>query len=268
MLFEEYIYSSCGHFKYAKGKPLVRGREFHNYHEVVLFLGGEAQLISKNIQIKLSPNSLVLIPREHFHQFFVTDENNYMRCILGFFPDGKLDELASRVMDDVRVIPRPSEHIISVFEQLKRASKQGMYRAEKEILLDSAVAQILVELKMNSNSMIDQSTTASDITLNALEYIDEHYGKDISLQGIAEMLNVSVSLLSHHFKRDLNISVYKYITEKRLSMVRQLIERGVPLGHAAEMCGFRDYSGFYRLYKKQYGACPSEISVRERAQSR
>lgn len=257
MLFERYMYSDNCHFKYAKGKPSVSGREFHNYHEVVLFMGGESQLITKNVQIKLTEGSLVLIPREHFHQFFVTDPNNYLRCIVGFSPKGELGTLAEQVMEEVKVLPSPPTHVLSLIDQLMRATEQSFDETLEAMLLDSAVLQILFELKMSAKGLIDRSTMVSGVTLRALEYIDDHYGEDIGLDSVARVLNVSVSMLSHKFKSELNISVYRYITEKRLSMVRQLVERGESLGRAAQACGFKDYSGFFRLYKNQYGACPS-----------
>ena len=48
--FEHYISSDSFHLKYAKGEPSVKGQEFHDYHEFVLFLDGRSRLISKNIQ--------------------------------------------------------------------------------------------------------------------------------------------------------------------------------------------------------------------------
>ena len=266
MLFEMYMYSDNSHFKYARGKPTLSGREFHEYDEILLFLGGNSQVISKSVQLTLTPGTVVLIPREHFHQFFVTDQNNYLRAIVGFSLKGEACELAREIMDDVRVIPSPTEHLISLFNSLMRASEQDLAAHEQKILLDSTVIQILFELKMSARDAIDKSISASEPTLRALEYIDEHYAEDIGLEGIARMLNVSASSLSHKFKRELNISVYRYITEKRLSEVRKLVEGGESLSRAAEACGFRDYSGFFRLYKKQYGICPSAISARERKQ--
>ena len=258
MDFARYIYSENCHLKYAKGQPEVTGTEFHEYSEIVLFIGGESQLISKNVQMKLPRGALVLIPREKFHQFLVSDHDSYMRCIIGFSLKGDLGELADQVMQDVRVLPSPPKHILSLIDQLIRATEHGFEEALEAMLLDSVVTDILFELKMSVKNLIDQNTTASDVTLRALEYIDEHYAEEITLESIARLLNVSVSMLTHKFKGELGISVYRYITKKRLSMVRQLLERGKPLGHAAQACGFKDYSGFYRLYKSQYGYCPSD----------
>ena len=83
-MFEYYLTDGNCHLKYAQGKPAVVGREFHNYDEIILFIEGNAQLVSKNIQIQLAPGSIIFIPREEFHQFVVTESERYKRCILGF----------------------------------------------------------------------------------------------------------------------------------------------------------------------------------------
>ena len=108
-MFTHYMTAGGCHVKYAQGKPAVTGREFHSYDEIVLFLEGNAQLISKNIQIRLTPGSVILIPKEQFHQFVVADQDSYTRCILGFGDIPQLQSLVRQVMPEVAVIPHPSD---------------------------------------------------------------------------------------------------------------------------------------------------------------
>ena len=82
--------------------------------------------------------------------------------------------------------------------------------------------------------------------------IDEKYSENLTVKSIAKLLYVSPSTLAHKFSKELNISVYRYITKKRLSAAHELIQNGESLTHAAFSCGFTDYSCFYRLYKKYY----------------
>ena len=77
---------------------------------------------------------------------------------------------------------------------------------------------------------------------------------------IAEALNSSVSSLAHTFKKDMNISVHQYILKKRLIKARQKIMGGEPVIKAALDCGFNDYSGFYKQYKKMFNEPPSKNS--------
>lgn len=256
-MFTHYLAAGSCHLKYAQGRPAVTGREFHSYDEIVLFLGGHALLISENIQLPLIPGSIVLIPKEQFHQFVVTDSEQYVRCILGFEEIPHLQELIRQTMTEITVFPTPSGQMLSVFQTLIQAVQEELTPQEQTALLQSAVAQLLLAQKLSGGESIRKYVTVSSLTQKALRYIDSHLAEELRLDTVARALDVSVSSLCHRFRKDLSISVYRYITEKRLSAVRQLVQQGMALGVAAERCGFKDYSGFFRLYKSYYGEIPS-----------
>lgn len=258
-MFTHYITASGCHAKYAQGKPAVIGREFHSYDEIVLFLGGNAQLISKNIQLQLTPGSIILIPKEQFHQFVVTDSDSYTRCILGFEEIPQLEGLIRQTMTEVMVLPKPSVQMLSVFQTLMEAAQRELTAREQAVLLQSAAAQLLLSHKLSGGEPIRKYVTVSPLTRKALEYIDSNLSQQLRLETIAQALGISVSSLCHRFRKDLSISVYRYISEKRLSAVRQCVQQGITLAAAAERCGFQDYSGFFRLYKSCYGENPSAV---------
>ena len=256
-MFEYYISDGTCHLKYAQGRPAVIGREFHSYDEIVLFLEGNAQLVSKNIQINLTPGSIIMIPKEAFHQFVVTDHERYTRCILGFEELPQLQPLIREIMTEVVVLPEPSEQMCSIFKTLIQAAQRDLPKPEWTLLFRASITQLLLIQKLSDFQSIRKYVTVSDLTQEALDYIDSHLSQELKVAGIANELGVSMSTLSHRFQHDLCISVYRYISEKRLSMVRQYMTQGVPLGIAAARSGFKDYSGFFRMYRKYYGESPS-----------
>lgn len=256
-LFEHYMRTKTGHVKFARGAPAVSGREFHDYDEIVLFLEGDARLISPKIQMKLEPGMIIMIPKEQFHQFSVDTPERYLRCILGFSADGALGQLVRGTMKQVAVLPQSVGNMREVFELLMRVAETGLPEEDAELLLRSAVVQLLMSRKLSPQLPILESVHISRITQKALDYIDANLALPLGLEEIARACNVSVSALSHRFAAELKIPVYRYITEKRLSSVRQLTEKGLSLSEAAQHSGFSDYAGFYRLYRKKYGKKPS-----------
>ena len=256
-MFTHYITAGNCHLKYAQGRPAAEGREFHSYDEIVLFLGGNAQLISKDIQLRLTPGNIIFIPREQFHQFAVADHGSYRRWILGFGDVPQLQQLTRQVMTEVTVLPDPPQQMRGIFETLMQAAQGDLTREEQALLLRSAATQLLLGQKLSHSEAIRKYVTVSPLTREALGYIDSNLARELRLDTVAQALGVSVSTLSHRFRKDLSISVYRYISEKRLSAVRQYMEQGIPLGAAAERSGFKDYSGFFRLYKSYYGESPS-----------
>lgn len=57
-----------------------------------------------------------------------------------------------------------------------------------------------------------------------LQYINEHYSEDISLDKLAASANVSKSECLRCFKESIQITPYKYLTEYRLSKAAELLK--------------------------------------------
>ncbi len=251
-LFEYYIESNDLHLKYAKGEPAVKEQEFHDYNEIVFFISGSAYFVSKNIQQELPHNSIIIIPKEHFHQFRVESPESYVRCILGFRTTSKTTALISEVMDKVKVISAPDTLISGVFDRLTEIIKSELSYEEKIMYINSSIVQLLIHLKQNSSVAISENFNLSPMIIKALSLIDEKYTENLSVKTIADKLYVSPSTLAHKFSKEMKISVYQYIIKKRISAAHQLVEQGESLYAAALKSGFNDYSCFYRIYKKYY----------------
>lgn len=252
-LFEYYINGENFHFKYAKGKPAVENKEYHDYNEFVFFISGNASFISKNIQQKLKNGSIVMIPKEHFHQFCVKDQNNYVRCILGFYETPELKKLVSQAMNTVKIIDAPNAEIISLFENLIKIAESNLSDEEKSIFAKGSLMHLTVYCKNPLFKAISSNLNLSPVVSRSLEIIDEQYKNTLTVEDIAKQLFVSYSTLTHKFREEMNIPIYRYITKKRLAEAHKLINQGKTLIFAAQNSGFTDYSGFYRLYKKYYG---------------
>jgi AraC-like DNA-binding protein len=256
--FEHYVRSKDLHLKYAKGEPSAKGQEFHNYHEIVLFFGGKARFISKSIQKELSLHSLILVPRASFHQFAVRG-SDYTRLILGFYETEETGALARQVMQNVRVIDEPAPALLSALHRLAEAVASDFSGEEKELFIRASLIHILLYLKKESPAIAESKNGLSPTVAGALSYIDGHYTRPITVEQVAQALHVSVSQLFHKFKEELQISVYQYVSKKRIANARLLIEAGETAANAAATSGFSDYSVFFRTYVKTYGEAPSRL---------
>lgn len=246
------------HFKYRKGLSPVKGKEFHDYHEFVLFTGGKSRLISTKIQQELTPGSIIVIPKAHFHQFCIDKPRDYVRCILGFYESPDISDLVHDVMTEVKVINSPDQRLVYLFERLTETAKSSLSREEKIMFTRASLIQILIYLKQYDLNAVSKNITISPVVQQALSYIDKSYTENISVESIAKKLYVSPSTLAHKFSKELNISVYRYVCQKRLSSAREYIENGDSPSAAAEKSGFSDYSCFYRMYKKRYLSNPAK----------
>jgi len=91
-----------------------------------------------------------------------------------------------------------------------------------------------------------------------MDYINNHLTEEISVETIAESCYISRYHLMHLFKGETGYTLFDYITEKRLALARDLLKTGMPVTEACFASGFKNYSTFFRAYKKHFHSSPSE----------
>jgi len=91
-------------------------------------------------------------------------------------------------------------------------------------------------------------------------YLEKNYTKKLSLKDIADTYNISVSNLSHNFKKEFNCTIFEFIINLRLLFARQLLFSSPTLQvkDIAYSCGFESVSYFCQAYKKKFGIPPSK----------
>ncbi len=252
-IFSNHLNAESINFKYARGISDKNGREFHTYYEIILFLGGEAELITENIHSFVKPKSLIIIPKETYHQLLIRgNQNEYFRCVLNFFDIYKLDNLISSVMKDCKIIETDSK-IDFLFDCLINSNQNE----NSGVILYSVLVLLLNHLE-SSQGKIAAKTAINNLIGKAVTYINDNIERNIKVSEIARFLCVSVSTIQHTFKKEMNISVHQYILKKKLISAYHLINSGTPATFVARRLGFEDYSGFFKQYKKMFGVSPSK----------
>lgn len=253
-LFENYIHDENILFKHAQGISSRSGREFHPFYEIIYFLGGEAEFISETLRLRLQPETLIVIPKETYHQMIIYgDQQQYHRCLLQFTTDSPVPESIYHDLSDVAVI-RGDWEINYLFKKLIDAASAP---APEASLPQAVLVLLLTSLKAKSEIAV-RNTIQNHVVRQAIEHINRNISQPLLLPDIAEACNVSVSTLSHIFKKEMNIGLHQFIIKKRLINVHHRIASGQPATAAALECGFHDYSGFYKQYKKAFGFPPSK----------
>ena len=245
-LFSNSIEAQELFFKHARGVSDRSGKEFHAFHEIIYFLGGEAEFVSEKLHMPLQPETLIVIPRETYHQLVVTgDPQGYHRCLVQFSSDAAFKGITAI---------RGDREIGYLFEKLMAAAEAQDPAAPR--LLD-AVLTLLLHILKDKPPLADGDYAQNPLVRQAVRYIDQNLATPLSLPQIAKACSVSVSTLSHVFKSEMNLSLHQFIIKKRLISARHKISTGQSAATAALDCGFCDYSAFYKQYKKHFGASPA-----------
>lgn len=254
-LFTHRLNSDTLSFKYTRGCSERSGKEFHIYYEIILFLDGNAEFISENLHMQLKPNSLIVIPRQEYHQMIIHgNPENYHRCVLQFEETPELADLLEKGLKQVQVFEANRE-IQFLFDRLMQTAKED--RPHASVLLRSVLILLLDSL-LTVRNVTDEEHHQNEIIRTAIQYVNKNLGKPLKLCHIANACNISESSLSHIFKKEMYCSVHKFITKKRLISAYNRIAAGETATAVAVDCGFQDYSGFYKQYKKTFGISPSQ----------
>ena len=120
--------------------------------------------------------------------------------------------------------------------------------------------QILIYLDraFNDRSIGTMQAEEPDLMGNVTAYIENHYADHITVQDLSRRFFVSESTISHQFKQKMGISIYRYMTQRRLIAAKKLIAQALPLEQVGSRVGFTDYSAFYRAFKQEYGISPRQ----------
>lgn len=97
------------------------------------------------------------------------------------------------------------------------------------------------------------------IVQKVLTRIDADLTADLSLKTQAELLSVSPSYLSSHFKKETGKNLTDYINEKRMERAALLLQTSsLQIQTVAQKCGIFDVNYFTKLFKKYKGITPRE----------
>ena len=98
----------------------------------------------------------------------------------------------------------------------------------------------------------------STLTDQIIEYISQHYADIQDLSFVVDVFHYSTVHVNSLFKNRLGVSLWRYVLHIRLDRACDMLVNGIHASEVALSCGFKDYSTFYRMFKKCYGITPTE----------
>ena len=99
---------------------------------------------------------------------------------------------------------------------------------------------------------------------SVLSYIEENYKKDICLDELSSIMNISTTYFSNNFKSVFHISPKQYILNKRLEEAqRLLLQSELSIKEIAYATGFQNESYFSEYFSSRIGISALKFRNRE-----
>lgn len=244
----------------------------HNYYEFYFFLEGDVSILIEGELYPLKYGDMVLIPPGVEHMAVVhTDVIPYRRFVFWISMEycNRLMEISSSygyLMQNVLVKKNYIFHndmitfhtiqyrIFQLIEEIK--SERFGRDAKVSLCVNDLVLQLnrIVYEQQNPKSEKEKQ----NLYRNIIYYIEDHLDEELSLERLSEQFFVSKYHISHVFKEQMGLSVHQYILKKRMQVSKAAILGDTSITDVYTMLGFKDYSSFYRAFKKEFGMSPKE----------
>lgn len=253
----ELCYCSSGYEACVAGKEV--GPSYPDFYIIHFIKGGKGRYLYKGTEYSLSPGkAFIMFPGEVVS--YIPDEKDpweyYWLGIHGTKAEALIESIKG--VRDVPVIEYDSG-IIPLIKQTKVIMSEHSPEEIKDLALLSLIYQILYIMGKETDVTYVSSAEHSSYLKRATYYMENSYHRSISIQEIADAVHIDRTYLFLLFKKELGMSPKEYLVQFRIRKACLIIEGDVhnsSLKRVGQIVGYKDYSLFSKMFKKQTGLSP------------
>ncbi len=243
-------------------------KHWHNSLEIVLpICGAEYGWVDGKYYILYKENSLPLIINSRsIHAFESGRPKRYIGLALQINY-----QFLKKVYPQIDYIyfKQPDEEVgMLIKKQLFLINEY--YESEsshKELLIYSALYHLIYllaqYLAVEKKDKVELKSEKNKHRITSImNYIDENYQEDLTIEMLSEVFGLSEGHLSKLFKDNLGMTIKSYISQIRAKEVKQaLLDSDLPLIDIAIMCGFPSVKSMNKVFKDLYHTTPSQFRL-------
>ncbi|MDD4546645.1 MAG: AraC family transcriptional regulator [Oscillospiraceae bacterium] len=242
----------------------------HEMYELLFFLSGNGRFMVEGCEYALEPGNLMLMRPSEAHKLKIQPDSPYERVAVHFSSDvvGGVDPKGEllrpfndRPLGRQNLYQRSSFRSGYVHECLNSMETDINDNYYRRLSIATNLYPILTELReaflFRQNESLQNPH--NEMSHELVSYVNYNLTSgDLSLDKLSEQFLISKCQLNRIFKQATGSTVWDYILIKRVMTARQMLRSGQPAHKVSQECGFRDYSSFYRFYKKRFNVSPQE----------
>ncbi len=236
----------------------------HRGYELIYIWQGNGKYIVEGVEYPLHPHALLLMQPHEYHCVSPKSNHPYERTVIHFTKERiphllHTHPLFTEAHNNYFPLTTASHPLRAAFETLENIALLSGgdpcgTAPVAEAFLSSSLSQILFLLTLQTPSA--GISGESDLVLRVIEYLNAHLSEELSLDTLAREFFVSKYHLSRIFHAQTGASIFTYFNTKRITLARDMLANGDSATSVALRLGYRDYSTFYRAYRKQTGESP------------
>ncbi|WP_378956695.1 AraC family transcriptional regulator [Pelosinus sp. sgz500959] len=257
-------------FKYGP----VFGSHWHEEFQILYFEQGEALIHCNSHPYKLKPGNLMIINSNEIHYgetlcqhlvYYIikVDLNFLLSSHIDFCQTNYITPLLQgliRFQNHITHNDQLSDHIQQIVKEY-RQQKTGCELAIKAHLYNILVLLLRhYQQELFKKTMHDRQQKNMHQLRTVLQYVDQHYNENITLNQLANLSNMSSQHFCRVFKNTTGKRPMDYINYLRINKAVTLLSTSdFNISEIAMAVGFDDSNYFSRLFKKYQNISPSAM---------
>ncbi len=242
----------------------------HNdYYEAILVANGSSVIIIEGRSSIITGCDIVLISPAEMYNFDISSSSDFEAYSVRLSPK-YIEELSTKKSDLLTCFKKTCSSKCNVlkssgayfkrFLSLIKLASDSSQSFGRDIMENVNMATFLVTLNRLTYENLAEGVIEETLVDKIVAYVEANLDKPLTLDSIAKKFCISSSRLTHFFKDETKISLYRFITQKRLAKSKALLIEGYSVKEAATMSGFNDISNFYRAFKEAFNTTPKEYA--------
>lgn len=245
-----------------------------DFYEIVYFLRGNAVFDVGDSQYSPKSDTFLLSTSETKGRLICTEDcdgwivrlsSDFIKMISTKYTDftlafSNMNKIGGRVKRLPKKIAARINTLLADTYELQNSEAYG-----DDAYCQICLTRVLLYLGSSNAPKIQQNTTSKQANMVAVtQYLDAAYSDpSLTVKQVASAHFLSESRLSHLFKTSVGCSVYQYVIKKRLNKAKAMLRNGTPVTEVYAACGFKNYYGFYRAFRNEFG-CSPKLYYREK----
>lgn len=248
----------CHTVKFDKN---VLALHWHDRCEICQVLDNNLQIIVEGKKISASAGDIIVINERAVHQFII--EGNYTLVRIWHLPMKLLLNFKSTVkplkthikLNEMENIPELKSRLNALFEMMER---EGLVSNDPFMQGIASAAYFLLERYFSESYNVFSEERDKREFYEVIEYINEHFKEDITVENIAKGLYLPRGRIVSTFKKYAGSAISEYINKLRIKNSNFLLSQGTSITEAALKSGFQSIRTFNNVYKGIMHMTPSE----------
>ncbi len=229
----------------------------HEMAEIVSVHEGSADFYLNGEKYPLTRGDIAIVFPNQIHLY---ENSKDVRVTVFIIPIDKLisfGHIFNSKLPQVPVYRDDEGYILNLIDSFMDVYYREQRRLSNEISM--GFIQTLTGILFYKAAFIPQQSSDRKTPVRLLNYVNEHYMEQITLEDVAAALNVSTSLVKHIFNRRLHTTFTQYIQKKRIDYACDVFKSGIcNVTETAFISGFNCIRSFSRVFTKYAGVSPKQ----------